>query len=81
VVWRLLAPVPPPASVLPPGAGNEEPKKLLEPEQERTDEAAERSVAGAMVIERHLHTPTVARDGDGDAAAIPILEPSQGGLH
>jgi hypothetical protein len=41
VVGSLLAPVPPRTSVLPPGAGNEEPEKALKPDDERVKKAEE----------------------------------------
>lgn len=41
VVRSLLAPVPPRSSVLPPGAGNEEPKKALKADDEGAQKTEE----------------------------------------
>ena len=76
-----LAPVPPRSSVLPPGAGNEEAKKAVKTGKERAKKTEERSVVETGAVHGNLDLPTIARDGDGDAAAIPTLEQTQRGLH
>jgi len=75
-----LAPDPPCSSVLPPGAGNEEPEKAVKTDEKRAKEAEDRSVLETGVVQRHLDTPTVCRDDDGDVAAVPTVEQTQLGL-
>ena len=75
-----LAPVPPRSSVLPPGAGNEEAKKAVKTGKERAKKTEERYVVETGVVQRDLDTPTVARHGDRDVAAIPAIEQPQRGL-
>ena len=67
-----LALVPPRPSVLPPGAGNEA-KKALKADKERANEV-EQGVLEVALVHGHRHAATVARDDDGDAAAIPTVE-------
>ena len=74
---RLSALVPPRPSVLPPGAGNEESKKVLKADEQRAKKSEERYVGETVGVEGHLHAATVARDDDGDVASIPIPEPAQ----
>jgi hypothetical protein len=76
-VVRRLASVPPVASVLPPGAGNEEPKKALETDDERAKETEERTVRETGVVEGHLDTATVRANRDGDVASIASVEQTQ----
>src|SRR4051812_19276670 len=75
-----LAAVPPVASVLPPGAGNEEPKKALKADDEGAKKPEERSVRQTGVVQGHLDAAAVRRDHDGDMAAIPAIEQTQRGL-
>jgi hypothetical protein len=80
VVRSRLAPVPPIASVLPPGAGNEEPKKALKPDDERAKKTEERAVRKTGVVHGHLDTPAIRANRDGDVASIATIEQTQGGL-
>ena len=73
-----LAPVPPRSSVLPPGAGNEEPKKALKTDEERAKKTEERAVRQTGVVQGHLDTPTIRANGDGDVASIATIEQTQG---
>ena len=75
-----LAPVPPVASVLPPGAGNEEPKKALKADDEGAQESEGRAVRQAGVVQGHLDTPAVRPNGDGNMASIATIEQTQHGL-
>jgi hypothetical protein len=75
-----LAPAPPWSSVLPPGAGNEEPKKALKPDDEGPKKGEERTVRQAGVVQWQLHATTVRRDDDGDVASIAAIEQTQRGL-
>jgi hypothetical protein len=79
-VVRRLATVPPRSSVLPPGAGNEEPKKALKPDDERAKKTEERPVRETVIVQGHLDTSTVGRHEDGDVAAVPAIEQTQHGL-
>jgi hypothetical protein len=76
-----LAPVPPRSSVLPPGAGNEEAKKTVKTGKERAKKTEERYVVETGAVQGNLDTPTVARHGDRDMAAIRAIEQTQRGLH
>ena len=78
VVRRRLAPVPPRSSVLPPGAGNEEPKKALKTDDEGAKETEERAVRQTGVVQGHLDTPTIRANRDGDVASIAAIEQTQG---
>ena len=69
--WR-LALVPPPASVLPPGAGNEL-KQPTKP-RKRAKKREERYVSEVGAIDRHVDAPAIRRDDDGDLAAILAIE-------
>ena len=75
-----LAPVPPRSSVLPPGAGNEEAKKAVETGKKRAKKTEKRYVIETGAVQGNLDLPAIARDGDGDTAAIPVLEQTQHGL-
>jgi hypothetical protein len=75
-----LAPVPPCPSVLPPGAGNEEPEKAIKTGKERAKKTEERYVVETGVVQRDLDASTIARHDDGDMAAIPAIEQTQRGL-
>jgi hypothetical protein len=80
VVRTLLAPVPPRSSVLPPGAGNEEPKKALKPDDERAKKTEERTVRQTRVVQGHLDTPAIGSNRDRDVASIAAIEQTQDGL-
>ena len=80
MVRSRLAPVPPIASVLPPGAGNEESKKALKTDDERAKKTEERAVRKTGVVQGHLDTPTIRANRDGDVASIATIEQTQGGL-
>ncbi len=75
VVIALAAIVPPRPSVLPPRAGNEEPKKALNPEQDRADKGEKGYLGG---LDRHVHAATVGRHDDGDGAAVRLVEDTHG---
>jgi hypothetical protein len=77
VVRSLLAPVPPRTSVLPPGAGNEEAKKALKPDNEGAKKTEDRNVRQTRVVQRHLDTPTIRANRDGDMASIATIEQTQ----
>ena len=78
MVRSRLAPVPPIASVLPPGAGNEESKKALKTDDERAKKTEERAVRQTGVVQGHLDTPAVSANRDGDVASIATIEQTQG---
>ena len=69
MVGASVALVPPRSSVLPPGAGNEEPQKVLKADKQRAKEIEEGSGSGS-VIHGQVHAAAIRRDNDGDAAAI-----------
>ena len=69
-----LAPIP--QSSLPPGAGNE-PKYALNAKLKRAKQTEEGYVDKAEVVRRNLHTTTIRPDGDGNAAAVSIVEQTQ----
>ena len=73
-----LATVPPRASVLSPGAGNE-PKKAIKA-QERANKGEEIYVAEAARLDRHVDAAAIARHDDGDRSAVPAIELAQVGL-
>ena len=73
----VLAPVPPIASVLPPGAGNEEHKKALKADKERAKKIEGGYVLGMEVAQGHGDAASVCRHDDGDAAAAATLEEVQ----
>ena len=75
-----LALVPPRSSVLPPGAGNEEPDKALKADKKGAKKGEERPVRQAGVVQRQLDAATVRRDDDGDVASIAAIEQTQRGL-
>src|SRR4051794_11172549 len=72
-----VALVPPRSSVLPPGAGNEEPKKALKPDKERAKKIEKGGVLGIEVAQRHLDTAAIGRHDDGDTPAAVTLEEVQ----
>jgi hypothetical protein len=76
VVSASVALVPPRPSVLPPGAGNEEPKKALKPDQERAKKV-EKGYGDGAVVHRQVHAATIRRDDDGDLPVIPTIEQVQ----
>ena len=69
VWWRSALP----GSSSSPPAAREDPDKG---EGERADEAEEGYVDEVPVAHRDVDTPAIRRDGDGDAATIPIEEES-----
>jgi len=71
-----VAIVPPRPSVLPPGAGNEEPKKALKPGQERAKKV-EKGCGDGAFVHRQVHAATIRRHDDGDLPAIPTIEQVQ----
>ena len=77
VVGASVALVPPRSSVLPPGAGNEEPKKALKPGKERAKKVEERYVAGIEVAHGHGDAAPIGRHDDGDAVPAVTLEEVQ----
>jgi hypothetical protein len=68
-----VALVPPRSSVLPPGAGNEEPKKALEAGKERAKKIEGGYALGLEVAQGHVHAATISRHDDGDSAAAATL--------
>jgi len=78
VVRSRLAPVPPSPSVLPPGAGNEEPKKALKADDKRAKKTEERTVRQTGVVQGDLDTAAILTDGDGHVPSIPTIEQTQG---
>jgi hypothetical protein len=72
-----LAPDPPCPSVLPPGAGNEEPKKAVKTDEQRAKKGEERTVLETGVVQRHLHTATIRPDDDGDVPSISAMKQAQ----
>ena len=67
----LRAPVPPRSPVLSPPAGNEA-YKALKPDQERANKG-EKGYLERVILDRHLHTASIARHDDGDSAAIQSI--------
>ena len=74
--WR--SSLPPRSSVLPPGAGNQ-PKKAVQPKEERAKKSEGRYQVEARV-DRHVHAAAISRHDDGDAAAVLAVEQTQVGL-
>ena len=72
-----MATVPPRPSVLPPGAGNEEPKKALEAGKERAKKREGGYVLVIEVAQGHGDAASVGRHDDGDAVATVTLEEIQ----
>ena len=72
-----MALVPPRSSVLPPGAGNEEPKKALKPDKEGAKKHEKRGVLGLEVAQGHLDAAAIGRHDDGDTPAAVTLEEVQ----
>ena len=77
MIGASVALVPPRSSVLPPGAGNEEPKKAVKAGKERANKVEERYVLGFEVAQRHGDTAPIGRHDDGDAAPAVTLEEIQ----
>jgi hypothetical protein len=77
VVGASAAAVPPRSSVLPPGAGNEEAKKALKPEQERAKKVEKGYAPWSEVAQRHADAASIGRHDDGDDAAVAALEEVQ----
>jgi len=76
VAGASVALVPPTSSVLPPGAGNEEPKEALEAGKERAKKIEGEDAPGVEVTQGNGHAAAVRRHDDGDAA-IPTLKEVQ----
>ena len=72
-----MALVPPRSSVLPPGAGNEEPKKAFKAGKKRAKKSEGGYTLGLEVAQGHVHAATVGRHDDGDSAAAATLEEVQ----
>ena len=72
-----MALVPPRSSVLPPGAGNEEPKKALKAGKERAKKIERGYVLVCEVAQGHGDAASVSRHDDGDPAAAATLEEVQ----
>jgi hypothetical protein len=66
--------VPPRSSVLPPGAGNEEPKKAVKAGRERAQKIEQGYATAVELAHGHGHAAAVHRHDDGDCAAIPTLK-------
>ena len=73
-----LALVPPHASVLPPGAGNELKKPIKA--RERAKKREERYAEERVIVNRDMDATPIGRHDDGDAAAILAIETAQAGL-
>ena len=78
MVGASVATVPPRSSVLPPGAGNEEPKKALKPDDEGAQKTEERTVRQTRVVQGQLDTPAIGSNRDRDVASIAAIEQTQG---
>ncbi len=74
---RLVALVPPRPSVLPPGAGNEEPNKAVKAGKERAEKVEQQGAVAVEVAQGHGHAAAIRRHDDGDCVAIPTLEEVQ----
>jgi len=72
-----VALVPPRSSVLPPGAGNEEPKQAVKAGKERAKKIEQCGAVAVEVTQGHGHATAIRRHDDGDCAAIPTLEEVQ----
>jgi hypothetical protein len=72
-----VALVPPRSSVLPPGAGNEEPKKALKADKERAKKVEGGYALGLEIAQGHGDTASIGRHDDGHPAAAPTLEEIQ----
>ena len=72
-----MATVPPRPSVLPPGAGNEEPKKALKAGKERAKKREGGYILGLEIAQGHGDAAAVSRHDDGDAVAAVTLEEIQ----
>jgi len=77
VSGALAALRPPRSSVLPPRAGNKA-NKAIQPKKDRANKLEERYIDEPGVLDRYGHPATISRHGDGDAAAIPTVEQTQG---
>jgi hypothetical protein len=65
-----------PASSLPPGAGNEY-EYALNSKLYEAKETEQGHVDQAEVLDRHLDTPAIRPNGDGDVAAAVTVEEAQ----
>jgi hypothetical protein len=72
-----VALVPPRSSVLPPGAGNEEPKKAVKAGKKRAKKNEGRYALGLEVAQGHGDAASISRHDDGDPAAAATLEEVQ----
>jgi hypothetical protein len=72
-----VALVPPRSSVLPPGAGNEEPKKALKPDQKGAKKVRKEEAGRFEVAQGHVHAASIGRHGDDDGATVAALEEVQ----
>jgi hypothetical protein len=70
VVVALAASDPPTASVLPPGAGNED-EDVLDTDKQDPEKGEEGDLERAA-LDGHLHAAPIARHDDGDMAALRI---------
>ena len=77
MIGASVALVPPRSSVLPPGAGNEEPKKAVKAGKERANKVEERYVLGFEVAQGHGDAAPIGRHDDGDALPAVTLEEVQ----
>ncbi len=73
MVVASVAIVPPSSSVPPPGAGNEA-EKANKTELEGPQKLEKGYVEAGGAFNRNVHTTTVRRNDDGDAAMIPTVE-------
>ena len=69
--------IPPRTSVLPPGAGNEEPEKVLKADEKRANKPEQGYVRGLEIAQGHVHAPAIGRHDDGDGMAIVTVEDAQ----
>ncbi len=76
MIGASVALVPPRSSVLPPGAGNEEPK-ALKAGKERAKKIEGGYVLVSEIAQGHGDAAPIGRHDDGDAAAAVTLEEVQ----
>ena len=73
VVVASVATVPPPSSVLPPGAGNEA-EKASKTKPERAKKLKHGYICLGRISDRQVNAPALRRDDDGDEAARPTSD-------
>jgi hypothetical protein len=69
-----VALVPPRPSVLPPGAGNEEPEKAVKAGKERAKKIEQGYAAAVEIAQGHGHATAIRRHDDGDPTITALEE-------